>query len=105
MYPSALALIEQQCPRLYANYSHLSENNETALSVLRNEKISLQGITYLDTDIYKASREIKKMQRLQSNILSTWYEPESNSKDNSGECTIDGDRQRMALNDAGWHRP
>ena len=105
VYPSALALIEQQCPGLYANYCQLLENNGAALSALRNEEISLQGVTYLNTDMYKASRELKKMQRLQSNILSTWYEPESNSKDNSGECTIDGDRQRMALNDAGWHRP
>ena len=29
---------------------------------------------YLDTDIYKASREIKKMQKLSSNILTSWYE-------------------------------
>lgn len=29
---------------------------------------------YLDTDIYKASKEIKKMQKLSSNILSFWYD-------------------------------
>ena len=35
---------------------------------------------YLETDIYKASREIKKMQKLNSNVLTTWYDivPERN---------------------------
>jgi hypothetical protein len=28
---------------------------------------------YLKTDIYKVSREIKKMQKLNSNVLTTWY--------------------------------
>ena len=29
--------------------------------------------SYLDTDIYKVSREIKKMQKISSNILTAWY--------------------------------
>ena len=29
---------------------------------------------YLETDIYKASREIKKMQKLSSKVLTTWYD-------------------------------
>lgn len=36
--------------------------------------------TYLDTDIYKASGEIKKMQKLSSNILTTWYEVDNGRK-------------------------
>lgn len=40
----------------------------------RNEVI-LQPQKYLGTDIYRASREIKKMQKLTtSNILTVWYE-------------------------------
>ena len=29
---------------------------------------------YLETDIYKVSREIKKMQKLDANVLTTWYD-------------------------------
>ena len=34
--------------------------------------------TTFETDIYKASREVKKMQKLSSNILSIWNEPLNN---------------------------
>ena len=39
----------------------------------KNE-VSLLSKEYLETDIYKASREIKKMQKLSSNVLTTWYD-------------------------------
>lgn len=29
---------------------------------------------YLETDIYRASREVKKLQKLSSHVLTTWYE-------------------------------
>ena len=48
----------------------------TDAQFLRN----MQPQEYLETDIYKASREIKKMQKLNSNVLTTWYDivPERN---------------------------
>ena len=77
IYPTVLALLKAECPELYANYLKLIEgekSNPLAVKQTTNE-VSLLPQEYLETDIYKASREIKKMQRLNSNILTTWYEP------------------------------
>ena len=41
----------------------------------KKEELDRISDIYLDTDIYKTSREIKKMQKLSSNILSIWCEP------------------------------
>ena len=38
------------------------------------KEVTILPQSYLETDIYKASREVKKMQRLSSNILCTWPE-------------------------------
>ena len=55
------------------------KSNLLAGEQIKNE-IALLPQEYLETDIYKASREIKKMQKLNSNVLTTWYDivPEKN---------------------------
>lgn len=78
IFPSVPKLLEATCPELYANYMEmLSRGSQTDIALLgsasADSDIPVQ--LYLDTDIYKASRVIKKMQRLYSNILSTWSEP------------------------------
>lgn len=40
----------------------------------KQTELALLPQLYLDTDIYKASREISKMQRLGSRILTIWNE-------------------------------
>ena len=40
---------------------------------IKNE-VALKPQIYLETDIYKASYEIKKMQKLNSNVLTTWHD-------------------------------
>lgn len=52
----------------------LKGNSENPLALKQQTNITVLPQTYLDTDIYKASREIKKMQKLSSNILTSWYE-------------------------------
>ena len=51
-------------------------NSESANSLIpwtTNQKPAVQtGFEYLETDIYKASRIISKMQKLNKNILSFW---------------------------------
>lgn len=77
IYPTIPELLEQQCPELFDNYKKLIETNKSTALVAINEKknkIMSAPQLYLETDIYKASREIKKMQKLSSNILSAWYE-------------------------------
>ena len=53
----------------------IEENDTNYLLVkqIKNE-VSLLPQEYFETDIYKASREIKKMQKLSSKILTLWYE-------------------------------
>ena len=53
----------------------IAGDTKSELDILDSTASSISAQIYLDTDIYKASREIKKMQKLNSNILSTWYEP------------------------------
>ena len=82
VYPNASALLKAKCPELYANYLKLVESeipNPLAVKQTKSE-VALLPQEYLETDIYKASREIKKMQKLNSNVLTTWYDivPEGN---------------------------
>lgn len=75
VYPSIPALLEEKCPVMFAEYAKLLKSNcENPLALKQQTNIEILPQTYLDTDIYKASREIKKMQKLHSNILSFWYE-------------------------------
>lgn len=77
IFPDTPTLLQNNCPVLYTNYLKQIEGKSSfALALLKKEKgrTSVPQL-YLDTDIYHASREIKKMQKLCSNILSTWIEP------------------------------
>lgn len=83
IYPNVPALLEKNCPAMYANYIKQlrgSSKNLPMLSKGAGKKLSVFPQTYLDTDIYKASREIKKMQKLTSNILTSWYEFDNGHK-------------------------
>ena len=76
VYPTVPALLKAECPELYANYLKLIEgenSNPLTVKQAKNE-VALLPREYLETDIYKTSREIKKMQKLSSNILTTWYD-------------------------------
>ena len=74
VYSSIPALLEKNCPALYSKYVKLLDGNDKNLIVPRQQIDGAVLSRYLDTDIYKASREIKKMQKLHSNILTSWYE-------------------------------
>lgn len=75
VYPTVPALLQQECPELYNQYLNLiAGDDKNPLAVRENTDVSLLPQEYLDTNIYKASREVKKMQKLSSNILVTWYE-------------------------------
>ncbi|WP_049962646.1 hypothetical protein [Ruminococcus sp. HUN007] len=77
IFPNVRTLLKAECPMLYKQYNKLlkeSSNNLPAISKDDTTDISVLPQTYLETDIYKVSREIKKMQKLSSNILTTWYD-------------------------------
>lgn len=76
VYPSVPDLLQARCPGIYSSYIKKLGTGAVAglLGVPKESKksISVRPVEYLNTDIYSASREIKKLQRLYSNIISTW---------------------------------
>ncbi len=81
VYPSIEMLLEEQTPRLYLNYKRLLGEQNGSLPILSGKSLATAPREYLETDIYKVSREIKKMQRLESNILAAWYEEQEPKKE------------------------
>ena len=73
-YPDIPSLLKGQCPQLYTNYQKLIEGKRTNPLMPKQTELALLPQLYIDTDIYKTSREISKMQRLHSRILTTWNE-------------------------------
>lgn len=74
IYPTIPSLLESACPKLYGNYMHLLNGEQSkSLAILETTSQEKPQIN-LDTRMYRASRVIKKMQKLNSHILSVWYE-------------------------------
>ena len=74
VYPSVPALLEEQCPKYLVALNRLSETEDNEIFALKTTGVMGEGQLDPATDIYKASREIRKMQKLGSRILSTWPE-------------------------------
>lgn len=70
------SLLKANCPTLYKNYTkRLGASEFNALIVKgQSTEIILKPTYYPSTDIYIASREIKKMQRLNNGILTVWHD-------------------------------
>ena len=81
VYRSVPLLLEKECPDLYWNYLELQNNQNNSLSVISCDSnlTKMDSQIYLNTDIYKASREICRMKKLCSNILSIWIESDGAS--------------------------
>lgn len=80
IYPSFDDLLNRKCPELYGNYKQLLANDEKNLLTLSTSNCETSTVhpqLYLATDIYEASREVLKMQKLKNNILTIWVEPKS----------------------------
>ena len=71
-------MLKDRLPELYTNYKSLIADDEKyELSVMKgNDDIAVVPIEYKSTDIYKMSRILMKMQKLESNVLTIWREIE-----------------------------
>lgn len=81
VYPDVPSLLKTKCPEIYSQYLKLlTEGKMNQLDTIKNKRDELTELPqeYLNTDIYIASRQLKKMQRLTSNILCLWHEIKSN---------------------------
>lgn len=69
------SLLKARCPQLYDNYKKKLGTNESNALIVKGQPtdIILKPTYYPSTDIYIASREIKKMQKLTNGILTVWY--------------------------------
>ena len=74
VYPDLGQLLECHCPEYYQKYEMLSNSGDGDIVLKTNTELLKAPKLYMDTDIYSASREIKKMQKLNSNILTLWPE-------------------------------
>ena len=78
VYKNVPSLLKKECPNLYEKYNKLLENkSENALVIADNTELDLKPEYYPDTDIYRASREIRKMQKVNKGILTTWIDPDT----------------------------
>ncbi len=75
-YANIPSLLKVNCPLLYENYKKkLGSSASNALIVKgQSTEIILKPTYYSSTDIYKDSRKIKKMQRLNNGILTVWHD-------------------------------
>lgn len=78
VYRDVPSLLKVECPALYGNYLKLiGDSGEKELTLIKSRHdLTEVSKPYFDTDIYKKSNEIYKMQKLNSNLLCTWYEGE-----------------------------
>ena len=74
VYSDIPSLLEARIPSLYEKYCKFLESKKNVPSVLRDNGRRSKPKQYESTDIYAASRELRKMQKLNHNILSVWYE-------------------------------
>ena len=81
VYPSVPALLEDRCPQMFIAYKNLSDSELNKQLILQSKTKCLGKEVYLSTDIYRASNEIKKMQKLIDGILTTWIDPKTGAKE------------------------
>lgn len=66
-YPNVQQLLEEHCPELLSAF----EAGHTELQL----PAQVQQVTYVDsTDMYVRSKEIYKMQKIKTNVLTVWYD-------------------------------
>ena len=74
VYKNIPELLKCECPQLYLKYQSLIEKSEFKYLVPVQKNKEIKSRFYGETDIYWASREISKMQRIDKKILCIWIE-------------------------------
>ena len=76
VYPSIPDLLEAECPKLFITYNKLlsygSKNDLPALSSSKTNPRIKAPVPYYKTDLYRISRQVNKLQKLDYHILSLW---------------------------------
>ena len=78
-YPSIGSLLKSQCPSLCDNYQKLIDNNKLAILEERRETITDEAVHNTDTEMYKFSKLIKKLQYTNNcNVIRSWNDKIAN---------------------------
>lgn len=77
VYNSLGGLLKSNNPLLHQNYEKLLQEKNTLILIKKQKRLLDNPDLYLETDIYNASNAIKKMQKLNNNILTFWHEKKS----------------------------
>lgn len=75
VYSDLSTLLSERCPILFENYTKMSEENPNAVMVFKSTDLADNNEPQHEkgTDIYKASRVIKKLQyTTEKNVIRTW---------------------------------
>ena len=83
VYNSLPNLLKAQAPQLYESYQRLLETPKGNSLIPYEPDMPIDATPYYSTDIYSASRIIKKMQKLEDNILSIWIDVDDEKVMNS----------------------
>lgn len=101
VYDSVPLMLENHSPDLYLNYQRLLESkSENALIPVSTNQIACMpdGTEYFETDIYRASRVISKMQKLNNNVLTFWNDGLLDAEDRyveSSQLSKDTNKSKM----------
>ncbi len=79
IYSCVPALLKHECPSLFKKLKKIKNTLPIIANYTNRDLDQTPQIDY-GTYIYESSREMKKMQKLYSNILTTWYEVDSKNK-------------------------
>ena len=77
VYSCVPALLKAQCPKLFYNLTEIRDDSDKKIPVLYDYSkgdLDIPPVVENNTDIYKMSDALNKMQRLNSNILTIWTE-------------------------------
>lgn len=74
VYSSIPKLLKNRCPKIFNEYKKNYKNNRKNPLLVKRNKNTISSEIYLETDIYRTSREMRKMQKLNSHILTFWYD-------------------------------
>lgn len=80
VYSCVPALLKHKCHNLFKNLIQENKNNLPILANYLNRDLDQPPQIDYGTYIYESSREMNKMQKLYSNILTTWHEVDSKNK-------------------------
>lgn len=98
VYPTIASLLKDQCPKLYQTYESLMLAEGQPNALIQQQNGLTRPAKYWSTDIYEASRVIKKMQKIFTNILTVWADTSDKINDLTKTNALPNEFERLLQN-------